>query len=137
MAPPLAVPWPRLRGNKADEKEIRRHSAFTPSDYSDSLSRSDQVPQIQPMSPTRESLQRARLHDSVVSLSAVNEPPVAHRSLSPPVQERTLKHQRFSILRFRHASDSQLAKTAKEHAAVVVPPMPSSKYPVKGVNTQR
>ncbi|KAL9117676.1 MAG: hypothetical protein Q9187_005784 [Circinaria calcarea] len=125
MAPPLAVPWPRLRGNKADEKEIRRYSAFTPTDYSDSLSRSDQVPQIQPMSPTRESFQRARLHDSVVSLTAVNEPPVVHRSLSPPVQERTSKHQRFSILRFRHASDSQLAKTAKEHAVAVVPPMPS------------
>ena len=83
---------------------------------------------MQPMSPNRESLQRARLHDSVVSLSAVNEPPGVDRPSSPPIQERTPKHQRFSILRFRHASDSQLAKTAKEHAAAVVPPMPSSEF---------
>ena len=130
MAPPLAMPWTRPRAGNLNEKDFRRHSTFNPLGRSDSVTPNDDGPQVQPMSPNRESLQRARLHDSVVSLSAVNEPPVVDRPSSPPIQERTSKHQRFSILRFRHASDSQLAKTAKGHAAAVVPPMPSSEFSV-------
>ena len=32
-----------------------------------------------------------------------------HRTVSPPIQEESQKHRRFSMLKFRHASDSQLA----------------------------
>lgn len=36
---------------------------------------------------------------------------------SPPVQEHTPNTKRFSLMRFRHASDPQLSAKAKEHAA--------------------
>ncbi|KAF2203492.1 hypothetical protein GQ43DRAFT_259877 [Delitschia confertaspora ATCC 74209] len=39
---------------------------------------------------------------------------------SPPIQEHTPNTRRFSVMRFRHASDSQLSVRAKEQA----PPMP-------------
>ncbi|KAF2187495.1 hypothetical protein K469DRAFT_685962 [Zopfia rhizophila CBS 207.26] len=44
---------------------------------------------------------------------------------SPPVQEHTPNTRRFSMLRFRHASDSQLSTKAKEHAAAEAPPVPA------------
>ena len=43
---------------------------------------------------------------------------------SPPSPQRLMNPRRFSVLRFRHASDSQLSTTAKEHAARDAPPVP-------------
>lgn len=47
---------------------------------------------------------------------------------SPPIQDETPKHRRFSMLRFRNASDSQLSARAKKqahaHADESAPPMP-------------
>ncbi|OAA64553.1 guanyl-nucleotide exchange factor [Niveomyces insectorum RCEF 264] len=48
---------------------------------------------------------------------------------SPLVQEETSKHRRFSLLRFRNASDSQLSTRARQHAlaqaeAEDIPPVP-------------
>lgn len=44
---------------------------------------------------------------------------------SPPASPRpSANPRRFSMLRFRHASDSQLSTTAKEHAARDAPPVP-------------
>lgn len=43
---------------------------------------------------------------------------------SPPASPRPQNPRRFSMLRFRHASDSQLSTTAKEHAARDAPPVP-------------
>jgi hypothetical protein len=48
---------------------------------------------------------------------AVSPPP------SPEIQQETPKTKRFSIMRFRHASDSQLSVKAKEQAAA--PPVPA------------
>ncbi|KAF9870850.1 hypothetical protein CkaCkLH20_11749 [Colletotrichum karsti] len=45
------------------------------------------------------------------------------RPETPPVQEETPKHRRFSILRFRNASDSQLSLRAKQQAEKP-PPVP-------------
>ncbi|GKT48836.1 protein transport protein SEC73 [Colletotrichum spaethianum] len=42
---------------------------------------------------------------------------------TPPIQEETPKHRRFSILRFRNASDSQLSLRAKQQAEKP-PPVP-------------
>jgi hypothetical protein len=57
-----------------------------------------------------------QLHDA----AEPDEPP------SPPVQEATPNTRRFSLLRFRHASDSQLSVKAKEHAArEPAPPVPA------------
>jgi hypothetical protein len=45
---------------------------------------------------------------------------------SPPVQESPPNTRRFSLMRFRHASDSQLSTKAKEHAARDhAPPVPA------------
>ncbi|KIH88686.1 guanyl-nucleotide exchange factor [Sporothrix brasiliensis 5110] len=48
------------------------------------------------------------------------------RPESPPIQEQTPKHRRFSLLRFRNASDSQLAARARQqaHAEEAIPPIP-------------
>ena len=65
----------------------------------------------------------------MVSLSAVNDSMRAERTTAahldvPEVPERPAKTNRFSLLKFRHASDSQLSKTAKEHAENT-PPLPT------------
>lgn len=44
---------------------------------------------------------------------------------SPPVQEETASHRRFSMLRFRHASDPQLSSNARGRPASPAPPLPS------------
>ncbi len=46
------------------------------------------------------------------------------RPESPPVQPETPKHNRFSMLRFRTASDSQLSARSRLHQAEKPPPMP-------------
>lgn len=54
------------------------------------------------------------------------------RPESPPIQEETPKHRRFSMLRFRNASDSQLSTRLKQqqqqHLNENPPPMPERKY---------
>lgn len=51
------------------------------------------------------------------------------RPESPPVQEETPKHHRFSMLRFRTASDSQLSARSRQHLqAEKPPPMPQRTY---------
>lgn len=45
-----------------------------------------------------------------------------------PLQAQTQKHRRFSMLKFRHASDSQLSTRARQQAeAAAIPPMPNRK----------
>ena len=46
------------------------------------------------------------------------------RPASPPIQAQTQRHRRFSALRFRNASDSQLSIRAK-HEAEDPPPLPT------------
>ncbi|OTA52059.1 hypothetical protein K449DRAFT_440983 [Hypoxylon sp. EC38] len=48
-----------------------------------------------------------------------------NRPESPPVQDESPKHRRFSMLRFRNASDSQLsARLKQQQQAEKLPPMP-------------
>ncbi|POR33466.1 Protein transport protein sec73 [Tolypocladium paradoxum] len=61
------------------------------------------------------------LHPSRESESAASRPD------TPPVQQETNKHRRFSVLRFRHASDSQLSLRAKQQAEKP-PPVPRRIY---------
>ena len=122
--------WSRARVSPLDDRDLRRHSTFIPRDHSmerNQLSLDDpnagdsQIygpPAFQPHSQFR---------DSVASFNEANEGSAKSRPSSPPAVDRPGKSRRFSILRFRHASDSQLAKTAKEHANTGVPPVPSCK----------
>lgn len=69
-------------------------------------------------------------HDSPSSLPAETNTLHPHDPLerpdSPPVQDETPKHRRFSMLRFRNASDSQLSARAKRQAQAdeSAPPVP-------------
>lgn len=57
---------------------------------------------------------------------------------SPPIQESTPNTRRFSLMRFRHASDPQLSVKAKEQAREEAPPVPAvpvdSSYPPQNPN---
>ncbi|KAJ2901313.1 hypothetical protein MKZ38_001980 [Zalerion maritima] len=54
--------------------------------------------------------------NSTADIPQIIQPP------SPPIQEETPKHRRFSMLRFRNASDSQLSTRAKQQAQAEKPP---------------
>ncbi|TEA09847.1 hypothetical protein C8034_v011700 [Colletotrichum sidae] len=67
--------------------------------------------------------------DSVLDLpDRPNPAELADRPETPPVQEETFKHRRFSILRFRNASDSQLSLRVKQQAETP-PPVPRRMTP--------
>lgn len=52
------------------------------------------------------------------------------RPASPPIQDATPATRRFSMMRWRHFSDTQLAATARAHAAQEDrPPMPHMAQP--------
>ncbi|KAI3400170.1 hypothetical protein diail_4055 [Diaporthe ilicicola] len=70
-------------------------------------------------------------HDSPSTSAAENALSVPlrdpiERPDSPPIQDETPKHRRFSMLRFRNASDSQLSARAKKqvHVDESAPPVP-------------
>ncbi|MCJ1438908.1 hypothetical protein MMC27_008298 [Xylographa pallens] len=115
------MPWNHSRLEKPSEKDLRRRSALDPSPPAVPFSAIDYGFQTQTKPPLDAP---RRFRDSVVSLSAVNDASVTERAGSPPVPARTPKHRPFSMLRFRHASDSQLSKTAKEQASSETPPVP-------------
>ena len=125
-------PWNRLHVDKPSEKELRRRTILDPTPPATAPAQSSQEDEqlrhvVSPGSPQR----ARRTRDSVVSLNAVTDivlplgrnAPVLEL---PEVTEKPSRPHRFSMLRFRHASDSQLSKTAREHADTP-PPMPSCK----------
>lgn len=74
--------------------------------------------------PVRGSSLAAPPPDFVRSMS-IAEP--TDRDGSLEIQEQTPKHRRFSMLRFRNASDPQLSARAKAHAAQP-PPLPAGAF---------
>ncbi|KAL7942999.1 guanine nucleotide exchange factor [Trichoderma barbatum] len=104
------MPFLRRRGNMASETDMRRlTAAFAPA--------SDDVPELplpQPQDEAAMPLSRPQSRESVSSLD---------RPSTPPVQQQSNKHRRFSVLRFRNASDSQLSLRVKQ-AAEKPPPVP-------------
>ena len=127
--------WTRNRASKPKEKTTERknqrerileHTQDVPTQ-----------PSLQTVDHGTDELTRAtsrrarRLRDSVVSLSAVNEAFGSSdrnpdRLEVPENSETPVKSNRFSLLKFRHASDSQLSRTAREHASHTghTPPVP-------------
>ncbi|EHK15156.1 uncharacterized protein TRIVIDRAFT_196601 [Trichoderma virens Gv29-8] len=104
------MPFLRRRGNMASETDMRRlTTAFAPA--------SEDVPELPLPKPEDEAampLSRPQSRESVSSLD---------RPTTPPVQQQSNKHRRFSVLRFRNASDSQLSLRVKQ-AAEKPPPVP-------------
>jgi hypothetical protein len=131
------MPFLRRRGNMASESDMRRHSLFDslsapapkqPTFNSGSTadlpalttvaedSTSPSVPSSSADLP-RDSISVASTHGGVPSIVEPSDGPA-----SVAGSDHSHKRRRFSMLRFRNASDSQLAAKAKLHAAAEKPP---------------
>ena len=63
--------------------------------------------------------------DPTEQMDATEQTLMSSRSHSPVMQDPHLRPQRFSMLKFRHASDSQLSRTAKTQSMAHTSPAPS------------
>ncbi|KAK0728262.1 hypothetical protein B0T26DRAFT_636757 [Lasiosphaeria miniovina] len=127
------MPFLRRRGN-ISESDMRRFSlldslAVPKQPLSRSGSASDlpalaavqeDVPAL--VVPTSPSTPRGDSISSSSDRAASSTDDAANRPAFPMSQEDSNRHRRFSMLRFRNASDSQLATKAKMHAATEKPP---------------
>lgn len=122
--------WSRYRGHALSESDFnrRRHSSV---DCTQLERRNEHLPAIN--QPNSQPVTQSFLEESDLkhkSLEQLNIDENSPNLTSPPASatpEPLLKPQRFSLFRSRHASDSQLSKTAKSQASAVLPPMPSGK----------
>lgn len=123
------MPWSRLRTHKAgDMGSLHRHSTVDPT-------MSDQ--EGEQMNPNDANHLGHNHHEADKSPSPLRnsfEPPAyqhatlsTEKSNSPNTQDHPPNRQRFSMLRFRHASDPQISKTARDQSLGVIPPMPAGK----------
>ncbi|KAK2612916.1 hypothetical protein QQS21_001027 [Conoideocrella luteorostrata] len=113
------MPFLRRRGNVASETDMRRHTLFnTPR-----ASLTDEDASV----PSDPSVSRSTAPENAVSLSQQpthdSEPPEHSLEQYADDLERQNKFRRFSILRYRNASDSQLSLRAKQQAETP-PPVP-------------
>ncbi len=110
---PLMPGLLRRRGAPASDAELRRHSFYTadassnPAVHHDGRA-SEQIPR-RPSAAEFLSPEVALDRISSSRQSAESAGESLHRTVSPPIQEENQKHRRFSMLKFRHASDSQLS----------------------------
>lgn len=118
------MPLRQLRPGKS-HSELKRRSTLDPAglfkrgDKDLHLNRSTENVDIARVAVSEDGGPRAS-YDARPSTSHDESPP------SPPIQDSTPNTRRFSLLRFRHASDSQLNTKAKEQAARdQAPPVPS------------
>ncbi|PQE21676.1 hypothetical protein CJF32_00004369 [Rutstroemia sp. NJR-2017a WRK4] len=140
------MPLLRRRGAAASDAEMRRHSFFPPVESNAHLEPiSDaHVPdgRLSEQTPRRPSPGDFSSLQPVANVPDMNRPSADHstqfeRPISPPIQEETSKHRRFSMLRFRHASDSQLSTRSRLQArnasiAEDAPPVPHRKVKLPG-----
>ncbi|KAF3760231.1 hypothetical protein M406DRAFT_343373 [Cryphonectria parasitica EP155] len=132
------------RGNLASQSELRR-STVLPDEFSlgpgdpvlRTVTSNIDLPTLR-LSPSHldadvgaaaDAAAAAALNGSTPSIPAPPvTPPHDNRPDSPPIQDENTKHKRFSMLRFRNASDSQLSARAKKqahaHADESAPPLP-------------
>ncbi|KAI4263026.1 MAG: hypothetical protein L6R42_001810 [Xanthoria sp. 1 TBL-2021] len=116
------MPWNRLRTVQSDDR--RRQSALhlNPDEdpghepTSDGRREPDFLPAASPS--VSNLMDQGHLLQTSVSQG---QDPSPNRQDSPQI-----KSQRFSLLKFRHASDSQLSRTAREQAMMRAQPMPAA-----------
>ncbi|PMD40733.1 hypothetical protein L207DRAFT_488671 [Hyaloscypha variabilis F] len=121
------------RQGPASDAELRRHSFYLADSTTGSTHSavfdgraSEQIPR-RPSAADFLSPESALAGPSAIRTSVESGAGSAdlERSVSPPVQEENHKHRRFSMLKFRHASDSQLSSRARLQAqAEPTPPVP-------------
>lgn len=109
------MPLLRRRGNMPSETNMRRHNHPHPS-ADDAGYDANSTPQSS-----------HAIDDPAVSNDLQSCASSASRPNTPPVQEETSRHKRFSVLRFRNASDSQLSLRAKQQAEKP-PPVPRREH---------
>lgn len=123
------MPFLRRRGIMASETDMRRHNVpFAPQaddvpelplqvKLPDAATEPEPEPEHEPEPEPESARSRPQSRESDTSLD---------RPITPPVQPQSNKHRRFSVLRFRNASDSQLSLRVKQ-AAEKPPPVPRRK----------
>lgn len=109
----------RRRGAPASDVELRRHSFYSAEsasnptvDHDHDGRASEQIPR-RPSAAEFLSPEAALEGPSPSRCSAESAAGSVHRAVSQPIQEENQKHRRFSMLKFRHASDSQLSTRGK------------------------
>lgn len=120
------MPLRALRPGRS-ERDLKRRSTLDPANF---FKRGDKDPRFHQSTENLDPSRVAVSEDGRRPTSTdVARPPTNHADEpppSPPVQEATPNTRRFSLMRFRHASDSQLSTKAKEHAARDdAPPVPA------------
>ena len=137
----------RRRGQASETDLNRRHSLLFPGP-SGAAAADTRAGRLSEQLPRRD----AGASDSLELTPQSSAPAIAFtspektvpedRPVSPPVQDATPKQtRRFSMMKFRHASDSQLSTRARQQAeADATPPMPRRRFhPLHliGIDTMR
>ncbi len=123
------MPWSRLRVNRPTDGGLRRHSTIDPTQLriaSENYDAHDANTML--TDPLQTSDPPPIVQEPVETVEALTDGAFMARPSSPAVRDRIPRQQRFSMLRFRHASDSQLSKTARDQANMFTPPMPESEH---------
>ncbi|SPN98852.1 related to sec7-domain protein [Cephalotrichum gorgonifer] len=130
------MPFLRRRGNMASEADVGHQAATTTTTTSSgtNTNTANGRPSAEvdvhhhtraseaSSTPTETELSDNSHPSTPPSRQNGSHPPT--RPHSPPIQEQSEKHRRFSTLRFRNASDSQLSIRHKQHAESA-PPVPT------------
>ncbi len=131
------MPFLRRRGVMASESDMRRHTTlFDPKVQAD-----DVFLDLRPANhrPENGTASQDSNGDGFSTSPHLNFDPIqdtarvsqdsCDRPDTPPIQEETPRHRRFSMLRFRNASDSQLSTRLKQQQqAEKPPPMPARMF---------
>ena len=144
------MPWSRLRTTRSGDTTgaLRRHSTIDPllfqkhddqsSDNNALRLGHDPLESVKTPSPLRNSFEPSAIEQAT---------PSPERARGAMLLEQPQKRQRFSMLRYRHASDPQvglsllsrvggwadwtavyqISKTARDHGLAPAPPMPAGK----------
>ncbi|KAM0438913.1 hypothetical protein ACHAPT_001674 [Fusarium lateritium] len=107
----------------ASETDIRRHTFFASSASGDLPPPLPSQPEHTDDDDDGPNEQHVRPQPTDESTNSRPESRPESRPDTPPIQEENSKHRRFSVLRFRNASDSQLSLRAKQQAEKP-PPLP-------------
>lgn len=146
--PFVAMPFLlRRRGHVASEADMRRQSGLVDSPPPEPrLSESTTASTDTATADNTDDDGEPRRGSVAASLPQIREPSLEQsrsagqpgrgsdslsRPATPPIQEESTKHRRFSLLKFRNASDSQLSVRARQQAEAP-PPLPRRMSPPGG-----
>jgi hypothetical protein len=130
------MPWKALRSNTAGGRKSRRHSFFENRDPPPQNGEAEGY-SVESIAGPADIIQNEGTCDRSChapsrdfSPLAKGTPHTTHDSQAPPEQLRPTdaakitKNHRFSLLKFRHASDPQLSRSYTSSAPILTPPLP-------------